>query len=151
MTQAQTQTPPRRLVQHVRLKAPAARVYKALTDEAELLRWFPDRATVDARPGGAWAFEFDVAGGQVHKASGRFLALVPNELVRYSWTDAMDDDDQVYCNLTVTFRLVADGDETDLYLEEGGYEEGALYDELFGNRTNGWGKMFAGLAEVLAA
>ncbi|MDB5101444.1 MAG: polyketide cyclase [Cyanobacteria bacterium RYN_339] len=146
-----TQTPSRRLMQHIRLKAPVSRVYHALLDVDTLVKWFPDRATVDARPGGNWAFEFDTAGGGVHKASGKFLELVPNQLVRYSWSDAMDDDDRTYCNLTVTFRLVADGDETDLYLEESGYEEGALYDELFGNRTGGWGKMFAGLAETLAS
>lgn len=147
----QTQALPRRLVQHIRLKAPASRVYAALLDVEQLLKWFPDRATVDARPGGDWAFEFDVAGGGVHKASGKFLELVPDQLVRYSWSDAMDDDERVFSNLTVTFRLVADGAETDLYLEESGYEEGTLHDELFGNRTNGWGKMLAGLAELLAS
>lgn len=147
----QTQSPPIRLMQHIHIKAPVARVYHALTDHAELLKWFPDRATLDLRPGGDWAFEFDVSDGKVHKASGKFLALVPNELIRYSWSDAMDEHDTVYCNLTVTFRLVAQGEETELYVEETGYEAGALHEELFGNRTEGWGKMLNGLAELLAS
>jgi uncharacterized protein YndB with AHSA1/START domain len=114
------------------------------------VKWFPDRATLDARVGGAWQFEFDHGGG-CSKASGTFLELVPNELVRYSWIGQLGEDGARMFNLTVTFRLEAHGDETDLTLEETGYGEGSLYDGLLGERSGGWGRIFEWLEKHLAA
>ena len=145
----QTQSPPRRLVQHIRLKAPVARVYKALTDADELKKWFPIQATSDARVGGGWRFEFQKAGG-LFVAEGRYLELVPDRLVRYSWQAPLDDAGTALSNLTVLFKLEPDGDETDVYLEETGYGEGDLYDKLFGDRSHGWGFFMQNLASLLA-
>lgn len=142
-------TAPKTLVQHIRLKAPAARVYRALTDSQELQKWFPDVAAVDARVGGEWRYEFVREGGN-HVTYGRFLALVPNEKVSYNWYEGLDEDDTVLGNFTVVFRLVPDGDETDLYLEETGYLGDELHDAMFGRRTNGWSYFLGNLASYLA-
>ncbi len=145
----QTQTPTRRLVQHIRLKAPVARVFKALTDADELRKWFPDQAATDPRVGGGWRFEFQKAGA-LFVAEGKYLEVVPDRLVRYSWISPLDASGAELTNLTVVFKLEADGDETDVYLEETGYGEGSLYDALFGDRSNGWGFFMGNLASMLA-
>jgi uncharacterized protein YndB with AHSA1/START domain len=41
------------------LGAPRARVWKAITDPTELVRWFPNRAEWDLRPGGTGVFFWD--------------------------------------------------------------------------------------------
>jgi uncharacterized protein YndB with AHSA1/START domain len=145
----QTQTPTRRLLQHIRLKAPAARVYQALTDANELKKWFPHRVSTDPKVGGAWRFEFDMdAGGGTHVTDGRYLALVPGKLVRYSWIEELGDG-EAYANLTVQWRLEADGEETDLYLEETGFTDDEAHDVLFGRRTKGWSFFMGNLAAYL--
>jgi uncharacterized protein YndB with AHSA1/START domain len=143
-----TTTPaPQTLVQHIRLKASAERVYKALTDATELQKWFPEKASSDPRVGGSLRFEFN-KGGVPFVAEGKYLALEPNKLVSYSWHSALDEAGSTLTNLTVVFRLEANGDHTDLYLEETGYGEGSLYEGVFGERSHGWG-FFLGNLEAL--
>jgi uncharacterized protein YndB with AHSA1/START domain len=146
MTQTAT---PRQLKQHIRLKAPVERVYAALIQADLLAKWFPTKVTTDPRVGGALHFEFH-RGGEAYLVDGKFLELVPNQLVRYSWHSQLDDEGQSLTNLTVTFRLEAVGDETELFLDETGYGTGAAYDELFGSRTDGWTFFTNSLAAMLA-
>jgi uncharacterized protein YndB with AHSA1/START domain len=40
------------------LRAPVERVWAALTDPAELIKWFGDGAEIDLRPGGSAVFHF---------------------------------------------------------------------------------------------
>jgi uncharacterized protein YndB with AHSA1/START domain len=40
------------------LRAPVERVWAALTDPAEIVKWFGDGADIDLRPGGAATFSF---------------------------------------------------------------------------------------------
>ncbi len=44
------------------LKAPVERVWSAISDPAELGRWFPDRAELDLRPGGDGFWDWDEFG-----------------------------------------------------------------------------------------
>jgi len=90
-----------------------------------------------------------VRAGGVHVVYGRFLALEPDALVCYNWHEALDDAGSALANLTVVFRLVPDGQETDLYLEESGYREDAAHETLFGRRTNGWGYFMGNLASYV--
>jgi uncharacterized protein YndB with AHSA1/START domain len=137
----------RRLKQHIHLNAPVERVYQALTDADQLSRWFPSRVKSDPRLGGELRFEFQ-KGDHVYVVEGRYLELVPNQLVSYSWVSPLDAD-APYMNLTLVFRLEAKGETTDLYLEETGYGEGRLYEEMYEERTGGWQFFFANLAALL--
>jgi len=47
---------PESIERTLELAAPPARVWKVITDPAELARWFPDRAEWDLRPGGEGSF-----------------------------------------------------------------------------------------------
>ena len=86
-----TTSAPKVLLQHVRLKAPVDRVYRALTNADELQKWFPDTAQTDPRVSGEWRFSFQLEQG-THVTYGRFLMLEPGKLVRYSWYEELDDD-----------------------------------------------------------
>jgi uncharacterized protein YndB with AHSA1/START domain len=136
------------ILQHIRIAASAERVYNALTQASELKRWFPPRAESDPRVGGAFRYEFDLPGG-LHPIEGKYLALVPHTLVKYSWHEFLDDDDTLLTNLTVTFRLEAHGDHTDVFLEETGFGADTLHETLFGRRQNGWSFFCGNLKSVL--
>lgn len=43
----------------IELNASPERVWRAISDPAELGRWFPQRAELDLRPGGDGSFQFD--------------------------------------------------------------------------------------------
>lgn len=49
-------TTPAAIERTLELTAPPARVWKAISDPGELVRWFPNRASWDLRPGGEGTF-----------------------------------------------------------------------------------------------
>lgn len=61
-------------------------VFKALMDEQELTRWFPNQAVLEARVGGRMEFRFHRAEtGENHTMQGKVLELVPGKKLSYSW------------------------------------------------------------------
>ena len=109
---------------HRVLTAPPERVYRAFLDPAALARWLPPHgftATVhelDARVGGAHRISFTNFGtGGSHSFGGKYLELIPSELIRYS--DKFDDPNLPgEMTTTVTLRKVICG--TDLTIEQAG-------------------------------
>jgi uncharacterized protein YndB with AHSA1/START domain len=62
-------------------------VFKALTDEKELIEWFPNQgAILEPRVGGKIEFKFLRPDGEKHTAYGRILEIVPNKRLSYSWS-----------------------------------------------------------------
>jgi uncharacterized protein YndB with AHSA1/START domain len=70
----------------VLIQASPAIVFKALTDARDLVRWFCDRASSDAREGGEltafWKSEKSGTRGK-----GIFTRLLPGTLVEITWQD----------------------------------------------------------------
>jgi len=62
-------------------EAPAAKVWRALTEPGELAQWLAD-ASVDLRIGGAIQVRFDDG-----VMNGTITELVPNELLSYTWLE----------------------------------------------------------------
>jgi uncharacterized protein YndB with AHSA1/START domain len=61
------------------------RVWRAITDPAELRNWFPAEVEVDLRPGGAIRFTFPDQG----TGAGEITALDPPHLLEYTWDGAV--------------------------------------------------------------
>lgn len=51
-----------RIDREIAIRAPAARVFRALTEAGELERWWTTRATSEPRPGGRFRYEWTFAG-----------------------------------------------------------------------------------------
>jgi uncharacterized protein YndB with AHSA1/START domain len=66
-----------------RLAHPMEDVWSALTDPAQLARWFPNEVEVDLRPGGAMRFVFP--GGEAPPMDGEVKQLDPPHLFEFSW------------------------------------------------------------------
>ena len=115
------------------LAAPRGRVWPALTDPEQLVRWFPTLAAeVDLRPGGALRFSWEdmIDEGVVDEATAaeRFV---------FRWRP--QGSDRPYTRVTVTLDDLPDGG-TSLVLIEDGFAALAddHRDEAIEGHTQGW-------------
>jgi uncharacterized protein YndB with AHSA1/START domain len=74
------------ITKRVLIQASPDIVYKALTDEHDLTRWFCDRATSDPREGGELS-AFWRSGKTGIKGLARFTRLIPARCVELIWVD----------------------------------------------------------------
>jgi uncharacterized protein YndB with AHSA1/START domain len=61
---------------------PIERVWRAVTEPAELAQWFPSGVTIDPRPGGTVQFSGDPT---VEATTGRVLAFDPPHRLAFTW------------------------------------------------------------------
>jgi uncharacterized protein YndB with AHSA1/START domain len=91
------------IVTEIHIAAPPERVFQALTDERELIRWFTDSSCpvklweMDPRPGGRYRYATEKGTGVVNgisefKCHGEILELDPPRLLVYSWIANWHDD-----------------------------------------------------------
>jgi len=99
MSSAQITTGPDAIVAEIDVAAPPKRVFTALTDPKQLMRWWgaegPCKAKLwemDSRVGGSWRFEAADPTGKIvingvsdFKASGEILEYDPPRLLAYTW------------------------------------------------------------------
>ena len=99
------------------------RVYRAFLDPDALVKWNPPNGFtakvhhMDARVGGTYKMSFtNFTTGQSHTFGGKYLELVPNELIRC--TDEFDDPGMPgTMQQTVTLKQVSCGTEVSIVQE----------------------------------
>lgn len=133
------------------LPAPRAAVFRAMTDEAELARWWgPHGFTTpsvdfDPRPGGSYVIEMQPPEGEPFHLHGEFLQVEPPERLVYTFRwDPPDPDDR---ETLVTLSLQERGEQTEVELTQGEFtteERRALHE-------GGWGDAFERLRKLLDA
>jgi uncharacterized protein YndB with AHSA1/START domain len=102
---------------HRVLTAPPERIYRAFLDPQAMAKWLPPNGftaqfdRMDAKVGGGWHGSFTNFGkGHKHSFGGKYLELVPGELLRY--TSTFDDPNLAgEMTTTVTLRKVSVGTE----------------------------------------
>lgn len=66
--------------------APPEVVFKALTDEKELVQWMPQEARIDPRLGGEYEFKYHWVEKDLHSiATGKILELIPDKRLSYTY------------------------------------------------------------------
>jgi uncharacterized protein YndB with AHSA1/START domain len=86
------------IITEIEVAAPPERVFQALTDPAQLIRWWTDKVCqtsgwhMDARLGGKWRFEASDPSGKVvvngvsnFKAHGEITEFDPPRVLAYTW------------------------------------------------------------------
>jgi len=74
-----------------RIKASPARVYAAITQPDQMMRWWgPDagptlRAEADVRPGGRFSIVFRLLNGDEHNPTGVYREVVPDRKLVFTW------------------------------------------------------------------
>lgn len=119
-----------------RLNAPPTEVYKAWTDPDLLVRWFgpenvvAQEAEIDPRVDGAYRVVMIEDTGERHEVLGRYLEVVENERLVFSWS-WITTPERVS---RVTVTLKPDGDGTILAL----LHEKLADDAAVRGHTHGW-------------
>jgi uncharacterized protein YndB with AHSA1/START domain len=108
-----------------RIAAPRAIVYRHLTDSVRWARWQGATAEIEPTPGGM--FRLAMANGTT--AEGRFVELVPDERVLFTW-GWRGSPSVPPGSSTVEIELLADGDGTLVRLTHRGLpaEERAIHE-----------------------
>jgi uncharacterized protein YndB with AHSA1/START domain len=125
------------------------RVFQALTDPAELVRWWgPEGFTVpecelDVRPGGAWRTCMRSPDGNLHCVSGVYREIVPPKRLVYTWSWETEGPPH---ETLVTIELVARDGGTDLTLLHQGFKS----DDSRDQHAGGWGGCFDSLVQYFA-
>src|SRR5947209_2148505 len=96
----------RSLEKELFIKATPERVFQALTQKAELERWFVKKAEVDLRPWGTIRLEWGPDAVEI----GKILVLEPPHRLSFTW-EALEPSPT-----TITFELTAENDGTRLHL-----------------------------------
>jgi uncharacterized protein YndB with AHSA1/START domain len=131
------------------LPAPPADVFRAMTDEGELARWWgpngfsTHQVTVDPRPGGRYEIEMQPPEGEPFRVRGEFLQVEPPTRLVYTFHwDPPDPDDR---ETVVTLSLDEGSEGTQVKLTQGEFtteERRALHE-------GGWAESFDRLREIL--
>ena len=106
------------------IRAPAERIYRAFIDPDAMCKWSPPHGftgrvhEMDARVGGGYRMSFtQLSNGQTHSFGGRYLDLVPGELIRN--TDRFDDEG-LPGEMITTVRLSTVSVGTEVQIEQAG-------------------------------
>jgi uncharacterized protein YndB with AHSA1/START domain len=106
------------------IRAPAERIYRAFIDPDAMAKWLPPHGftgrvhEMDARVGGGYRMSFtQLSNGQTHSFGGRYLDLIPGELIRN--TDRFDDEG-LPGEMITTVRLSTVSVGTEVQIEQAG-------------------------------
>jgi uncharacterized protein YndB with AHSA1/START domain len=108
---------------HRVLRAPAERIYRAFLDPDAMAKWLPPHGFtgkvhhMDAKVGGSYRMSFTNFGtGKSHSFGGKYLELVPGELLRY--VDEFEDPNMPgQMQVTVQLKTVVCGTEVNIVQE----------------------------------
>lgn len=110
--------------QQINIAAAPREVWRALTTEDGLKRWYADGVRIDARPGGRIVLTSEGADGAPVEERGIFHEIRPTRKIEIAWDDTSPAPTK---GTRVEFQLAKDGDETLVNLIHSG--GGALDDE----------------------
>ena len=139
---------PDRIEREMMLNVPVERVWAALTDPAEIVKWFGDKAEVDLRPGGDVLFRFGS-----ERCPAIVEAVEPMRRFAYWWQPGSGAGDPVPADnrTLVDFTMEPVGDGTRLRLVESGFAGVKDPARQFRDNDQGWDEELAKLVAYLAA
>lgn len=137
------------------IRAPKEKVYNAITDPAQIVKWFPDTVEGKLEPGERPIFDF----GQYGKSALYVVAADPHDYFAYRWIpggvheykDFMGDV-LAEPNTLVEFRLEEASGGTRVRLMESGFASlpAEAYAQSVKDNTEGWAYMLDRLEKYLA-
>ena len=133
----------------IEIAAPPHRVFRSLTDPAELAAWWGSDEmyrttewTVDLRPGGGWSTVALGADGSRMTVDGEYLEVDPPRRLVYTWRPSWDD----YAETTVRFDLVPTATGTRVLVTHSGFGNRA---EQAAGTGEGWKRVLEWLGQFV--
>jgi uncharacterized protein YndB with AHSA1/START domain len=135
-TSSLDQTGARLLQDTVRIHAPAAMVWKALTDQATYRAWVAPGSFIDFRVGGRVdvAFNPKAKAGDPPDLSQEIVAYLPGRMIAFrNLKTPPVPGAAAYAKLAIVMQLAPlPGGDTEVSLSQVGYGQGADFDALYG-------------------
>jgi uncharacterized protein YndB with AHSA1/START domain len=135
-------------LKHV-LDSPRERIFKLLTEPAELAKWWgphgftTPEVELDLSVGGRYRFTMQPPEGEAFHLSGEFIEIAPPTRLVYTFCwDEPDPDDR---ETVVVLSLAAVGDATEVSLSQGEFAT----DERLALHRSGWADSLEKLGEVI--
>ena len=123
--------------------APPERVYSALTESNELIRWFADKASVVPRKGGAFRLTWSTG----YSMRGKVKSVDPGKRLQIAWVDRFERG-KVF-ETEARFVFVKRGRGTQLTVIHRGFKSGKKWVALYGSIQSGWAYYLTNLRSVL--
>ncbi|MEO0478940.1 MAG: SRPBCC domain-containing protein [Planctomycetota bacterium] len=120
--------------QELELQAPRDAVWRAISNDEELRRWFAPGAEITAEVGGEVVWQW----GELHRWVQRIEILEPGTRLRTRYDSAVDDEAGGKKPLFVDFLLEGDGGTTTLRLVQSGFGSESDFDDEFNAISRGW-------------
>lgn len=123
--------------------APPTTVFAALTEPAQLARWFVEKATISPRKGAT--FRLTWRGG--YSMKGKVKGAVPPKRLVLTWNDEFENGKVL--KTEVRFDLRKKGKGTLLTVTHRGFKDGKKWVALYGGIESGWAHYLTNLRSVL--
>jgi uncharacterized protein YndB with AHSA1/START domain len=102
------------IVQEITIKAPAARVFEALVEPAQRMRWWGKKnsfettnAEFDLRPGGRWLMS-GMGMGRPFKVEGVYRIIERPRVLAFTWLPSWDEEaTERWCGLILMNRTAS--------------------------------------------
>jgi uncharacterized protein YndB with AHSA1/START domain len=131
----------------IEVAAPPDRVFRSLTDPAELEAWWGSDEmyrttewTIDLRPGGKWSTVAFGADGSRMTVDGEYLEVDPPRRLLHTWRPSWDD----YAETTVRYDLVPTATGTRVLVTHTGFGDRA---EQAAGTGEGWTRVLEWLGQ----
>lgn len=133
MTKTKPELKTRRHEHEFEIKASPEMVWKAITDAAELVNWFPFDAEVQPGEGGHITYGWGALRGQC-----RIEVWQPDSHLRTSWLEHNSPKDEHSAQIAVDWFVKGERGHTRLRLVHSGFGAGVEWDEEFDGTRRGW-------------
>lgn len=137
-------SPGNRIKKRVWIKASAEVVYRALTEQKELVRWFCDKASCDPREGGE-LLAYWKAGKSGQKGRAVFTRLVPGSSLELLWVDDGGGTDVKNSTHTLSYEIKSKSGMTELVMVDTG--DSPFDEEAFTFLDQGWNSVLLELKD----
>lgn len=135
-------------------KASKEKVFQAITDIGQIVKWFPDSVEGELKPNSRASFTFKGHG----IAPVYIVAVEPNDYFAYRWVPGSIQDTNVGKDILerpttlVEFRLETVEGGTKVKLKESGFSKISpeVMAKAYEQNTNGWGFMLGRLEKYIA-
>ena len=112
------------IVQEIVIKAPAKRIFEALTDPVQRIKWWGAEGRFqathmesDLRPGGKWMMQGNGVGGRPFTVRGEYRRVEPPRLLLFTWLPDWQEDS---LETLVSFELMENNGITTVRLTHSG-------------------------------
>lgn len=133
-----------KISKRVWIKASANTVYKALTEARELIRWFCDQASCDAREGGELTARWR-AGKVTQKGRARFTRLSPGTSLELLWIDDGSGSQEENSHHTLSYEIRSKAGMTELAMID--KDDADSDEETYAILDQGWNSVLLELKD----